>query len=78
MVATADDMASGGSMANTMIFSTTPKEADAMTPIWFTMMVMIRNEMFTKASCNAMGAPNTSTRLDSVPFSRMSRRVNSK
>ena len=30
---TAEDIAIGGNMANTMIFSTTPKEADAMTPI---------------------------------------------
>lgn len=61
MVATADDMAIGGNMANTMIFSTTPSEADAMTPIWFTITVIIRNETLISASCKAMGAPSVST-----------------
>ena len=56
MVATADDIAIGGSIAKTMIFSTTPKDADAMTPIWLTMTVIIKNEILINASCNAMGA----------------------
>ena len=78
MVATADDIAIGGNIAKTMIFSTTPKDADAMTPIWLTMTVIIKNEILINASCNAIGAPSTIIFLDKFLLSRISFRVNSK
>ena len=62
-------MAIGGSMAKTMIFSTTPTAADAMTPIWFTITVIIRKEIFTSASCRAIGAPRAVIFPAMPPFS---------
>ena len=78
MAATADDIATGGSMAKTMIFSTTPSAADGTTPMRFTITVISRNDTFISASCSAMGAPNFSTRLDSAPLRRMSCLVKAK
>ena len=49
----ADDM----SMINAHTFSATPTPAEAMTPIEFTIARMIKNEMLTSRSCNAIGAP---------------------
>ena len=78
MAATADDMAIGGNMAKTISFSTTPKAAEATTPIPLTMTVISKKEKLTNKSCNAIGAPSSSTRLQSCPSRRISRRVNSK
>ena len=56
-VVTADAMALGGSMAKEMIFSTTPTAADAVSPMVLMIVVIIRNETLTSASCRASGNP---------------------
>ena len=45
-------------MINAQTFSATPTPADAVTPMEFTMARMIRKEMLTRRSCNAIGAPS--------------------
>ncbi|MFR0957841.1 MAG: hypothetical protein ACLSFA_19680 [Roseburia inulinivorans] len=45
------------SMINAHTFSATPTPAEAMTPVEFTIARMIKNEMLTSRSCNAIGAP---------------------
>ena len=59
--ATNDDIdcmnADGTSMMNAQTFSATPTAADAVTPSVFTMARITRNEMLTKKSCRAIGAP---------------------
>ena len=78
MAATADAMAIGGNMAKTISFSTTPKAAEATTPIPLTMTVISRKERLTNKSCKAMGAPSNTIRRHNALTGRMSRRVNSK
>ena len=78
MVATADEMATGGSMAKTMTFSTMPSAAEAITPIWLTMTVMMRNDVLTNTSCKAMGVPSSSILRERKRSSRMSFRVKAK
>ena len=57
MAETAEPNAVGGSIANIIIFSTTPTAADGINPIVFIIVVIIKNDILTKASCNASGDP---------------------
>lgn len=53
----ADIKAMGAMARNTNSFSEMPMPAEATRPSLFTMLVMIKKEMWTSSSCKAMGPP---------------------
>ena len=66
-----------GSIAKMMIFSTTPTDADATSPIVFVITVIRRKERLTMPSCRAMGSPSFRIVAALERSDRMSLRLNS-
>ena len=59
------------SMMKAHTFSATPTPADAVTPMELTIARMIRNEMLTRRSCKAIGAPSPTILRSSGDSMRM-------
>ena len=72
IAARAAEKAVGGSIVKVLILPTTPSAAEAMTPIWLTMAVINKKEIFTSVSWKDTGSPKRS-RVET--FSRYKRKL---